>query len=156
MTHCTFEPITERDDNGMRRWKCSRCGITTNPTANNADRIFCVCKVWGPDEPRVGDELTALLADLGIHDSAGCDCKKKATALNALGIDGCKERRAEIVAWLQEASGARGWWEKIAAGWRLLGEQWFSVADPYGSIVDEAIRRASVSPQANPDPLETV
>jgi hypothetical protein len=65
--------------------------------------------------------------------------------MDTWGADGCREHRGEIVDWMQTAAESKGWAAKMAAGWKMLGESWFNPLDPFGSLVDEAIRRASIA-----------
>lgn len=67
--------------------------------------------------------------------------------MDVWGVVGCQQRRAQITAWLKEAYHTLTWEELWIAGRRLITEPWFRIADPFGSIVDEAIRR-SESPQS--------
>ena len=91
-----------------------------------------------------GTELKALLASLGLTPASGCDCNARAAQMNAWGVAGCRERRAEIVAWLREQATKASWSLAAVAAWKALKgfRRWFRVRDPLGSIVDEAIRRA--------------
>lgn len=62
------------------------------------------------------------------------------------GVEGCIAHRAEIVEWLRTAAEERGWSAVIAAAIEAVktGEAFtMNPLDPYGSLVDEAIRRAS-------------
>jgi len=67
------------------------------------------------------------------------------------GVDGCLENREIIVKWMKEAAFSRWFHQQVAIGWSLAGEPWFRPLDPFGSIVDEAIRRAAAPlPVAEP------
>lgn len=91
-----------------------------------------------------GTELKGLLSELGLTTTSGCGCDDKARQMDAWGIDGCRERRAEIIAWLRDAKSQVGSsWDIIAAVGRAVVRMLpISPLDPYGSLVDEAIRRA--------------
>jgi transposase len=119
---CVFEPIAAKDDSGRRRYRCTTCGITTAPTRHDADRVFCVC--------RKRDDPTRKM--------------------NLWGAEGCRVHRAAIAAWLKESAAATSWLEKAATAAKLIGKSWFNPLDPYGSLVDEAIRRAVAAVDAPP------
>lgn len=89
-----------------------------------------------------GRQLRRLLAENEIVGEDSCGCAVKAKQMDIWEVDGCKERRGEIIDWLRESASTKGWAEKIAAGVKLLGQSWFNPLDSYGSIVDEAIKRA--------------
>lgn len=59
------------------------------------------------------------------------------------GVDGCRQHRDVIIKWMKEAAFSRWFNEQVRIGWALAHEQWFNPLDPFGSIVDEAIRRAA-------------
>jgi hypothetical protein len=56
----------------------------------------------------VGTELKQLLAALGISESAGCDCKAKATLMDSKGIEWCEANADEIVGWMRDEAKKRG------------------------------------------------
>lgn len=93
-----------------------------------------------------GTELKALLASLGLTPASGCDCNARAAQMNAWGVDGCREHRDEIIAWLQEQKDKAGWLVAAQVGLKVFSEPWFKMSDPLGSMVDEAIRRAGNLP----------
>lgn len=64
------------------------------------------------------------------------------------GAAGCREHRAEIVGWLQEAREKYGWSSRLTAGLRSVTSGLvfrIRLTDPLGSLVDEAIRRAEAT-----------
>jgi hypothetical protein len=118
------------------------------------------CRTGGP-----GTELKRLLSELGIP--SWCEgCKRRAEAMDQGGVEWCRENRATIVGWLQEAEtkfatdaakAARGDGQeptakqvgkaKTAARWRAGWEAakrmlWINPASPFDSLVAEAIKRA--------------
>ncbi len=100
-----------------------------------------------PVAPTVGpgSELTALLASCGIVSVQGCGCSDYAATMNAWGIEGCIQRRQEIVAWLRSAYNSVSWAKLLTAGSRAAISGWVytvSLTDPLGSLVDLAIARA--------------
>lgn len=92
-----------------------------------------------------GTELRRLLLELGITTSDGCLCAARATQMDAWGAGGCREHREEISTWLREAASKRSWPEFLFSAVRAVSSgalSWIDPSNPYGSIVDEAIRRA--------------
>ena len=91
-----------------------------------------------------GTEQKQVIKELGFdEDCAACD--SFARLMNLWGPAGCRRRRDEIVAHLREKAAARGWAGKARAFARATAGgviRDFKLADPYGSLVDEAIRRA--------------
>jgi hypothetical protein len=146
---CVFEPIAAKDDSGRRRYRCTTCGITTAPTRHDADRVFCVCRKRD-DPTRPGNELKKLIDDLGLEASQDCGCVDKARKMNLWGAEGCRVHRAAIAAWLKESAAATSWLEKAATAAKLIGKSWFNPLDPYGSLVDDALRRAVAAVDAPP------
>lgn len=119
-----------------------------------------------------GHEMKKLLTELGIP-AGWCEtCAKRAESMDQHGIQWCKENRATIVEWLAEAelkyardaaATARGDGKEptakqvskaqTAQRWRTAWEAakqlfWISPIDPFGSLVDEAIRRAEAKQAA--------
>lgn len=95
-----------------------------------------------------GTELKAMLAELGIHDWHDCGCSDMAAQMDLWGVAGCEENRPGIVLHLQTKARERGWGDLLAAGWRSVTSGILlrlSLSDLYGSLVDEAIRRATIS-----------
>lgn len=88
-----------------------------------------------------GTELKALLAELGLSPD-GCDCDRRAAAMDALGPSGCREMRANIVAWLKAAWPDLGRGERARFILRALFAGRLLRVDPVGALVDEAVRRA--------------
>lgn len=77
-----------------------------------------------------GAELKIMLTDLGVSPE-NCQCEQHAAQMNLWGVEGCKQHRLEIAAWLKEAAAS------------AVTE--FKVEDPVEAflpLVDEAIRRA--------------
>jgi hypothetical protein len=68
------------------------------------------------------------------------------------GVAWCKEKQEEIAAYLREGQDQFGWREKVAAALMAVRQPWFSLTDPFGSIVSEAIRLAELQEQAAPVP----
>lgn len=94
----------------------------------------------------VGDHLHELLTKIGLQPTTTCQCEQRRVAMNSWGITGCREHREEIVGWLREAGSQLSYSQQFAAFAALASESWWSLTDPYGSLVDEAIRRAETPP----------
>lgn len=97
-----------------------------------------------PDPPAAGPgtELKKLLAEIGAEDSPTCPCNARAAEMDRWGVEGCAERREEIVAWLKEAWKSLGWGERVRLAARAAWEGHASLSDPWGAMVDKAIERA--------------
>ena len=85
-----------------------------------------------------GARLKALLASFGATAGPGCKCNQRAAQMDEWGAAGCRERRPEIVAWLEEEWRRLGWLHRVKIGVRALGT--VPLSDPVGGLVDEAIR----------------
>jgi hypothetical protein len=91
-----------------------------------------------------GTELQKLLASLGLT-AGGCACEDRARQMDAWGPAGCREREAEIVAWLREEQAKHGWGETLRAAARAVADGLafrLNPLDPLPGLVREAIRRA--------------
>lgn len=101
----------------------------------------------------VGSQLWRLLESLGVQHTASCPCLKFAEQMNAWGVAGCREHRAEIVEHMRTNAKAYGWSTVATAAAKsvLTGVAFrLSIFDPYGSLVDEAIRRAAEALDSQP------
>lgn len=100
-----------------------------------------------------GSHLWRLLEGIGIKHSPTCKCVTLARQMNAWGPQGCKTHRAEIVENMRTNANAYGW-ETLATATAkavLTGLAWrLNPLDLYGSLVDEAIRRAAAEPVRSP------
>lgn len=94
---------------------------------------------------RPGTELHELLQGLGVEMPAECPCRDRIQQMDAWGVDGCREHRATIIQWLTEAQQEAGWLSTLSVAWRACNQPWMRFADPLGSLVDEAVRRATES-----------
>ncbi len=136
------------DKNGYQSARCARCGFEIPKYPANHDlQIPCSGSrrqvvVDGP-----GTELKKILNGLGLKPKAQCGCDAKVAEMNVLGPDGCRQRRAELIEHLKGAYHTIGWIELLEIGAKVIAEPWFSITDPIGSMLDEAIRRADTSSQ---------
>lgn len=124
---------------------CSACPI---PEAVRKGRLFGRRNATSASrEPQIaavgpGTEMKALLTELSLTPVSGCDCNARAAQMNQWGTIGCRENRDEIIGWLKDQQQKASWSLTVTAACKALGCTWFSILDPIGSIVDEAIRRA--------------
>ncbi len=107
---------------------------------------------WTPAPPvlanGVGTALKGLLADLGVEAVSGCGCNDYAAQLNLWNVEGVQARREEIISWLKKNYKEQSWatvYKAIKAsalaGW--TGQGFVpNPLDVFGSLVDEACRRA--------------
>lgn len=100
------------------------------------------------DGQGVGSQLWRLLEALGIQHTESCPCLEWAERLNLWGIEGCRLARREISEHLRRSAREYGWAQLANAArlalatplaWRL------DLTDLYGSVLDEAIRRAEAA-----------
>jgi hypothetical protein len=109
--------------------------------APQSQRLAAVLAGTGP-----GSQLWHLFADLGVAHRTDCACLGRAEQMNRWGVAGCRLARAEIVQWMQDGSTQYGWGTVVTAAAKAVFSGLafrLSLADPYGSLVDEAIRLAS-------------
>ena len=133
--------LTEMDGVGKRVIECAVCKWTRY---THWPIEKCHHRCTGESMEAVGTELHKLLDSLGMKPTASCGCAAKEAEMNRRGVQGCRDTRAEIVGWITDAYRATSWSDILHAGSTLMGEPWFSTLDPFGSIVDEAIRRAEL------------
>jgi hypothetical protein len=107
------------------------------PSPLDGTQIFKDQPIGGP-----GTELKKLLTELGTNLALNCGCNSYAAQMDQWGVDGCRERRAEVIAHLTNQWKNLGWWDKVRLGTRALVKGYASPSDPVGYLVDEAIRRA--------------
>ena len=98
-----------------------------------------------PRAKGVGDHQKDAIAELGIHPKHGCGCDSLASEMNRLGPDGCRRDRARLVEKLKLNAQQYSWGDVARAAVNAVktGLAWkINPLDPYGSLLDEAIRRA--------------
>ncbi|HET6576658.1 MAG TPA: hypothetical protein VFG68_23875 [Fimbriiglobus sp.] len=87
-----------------------------------------------------------MLDSLGLVASGGCLCDDRAAAMDTWGVEGCLERREEILTWLRGEYNRLGWRRKLLVGMWAVGTGLafrVNAPDPAASLFDEAIRRAT-------------
>jgi hypothetical protein len=116
------------------------CAAKIEPNSPSSQEPSVPAPPHGP-----GTELKALLTTLGIEPTGGCTCNAKVLQMDIWGIGECRRRRDEIAGWLRDRQTEWGLSDKLTAVGRafLTGLAFrLSPVDPFGSLVDEAIRRA--------------
>lgn len=108
------------------------------------DRPARPVHAWAPGYGP-GTELKRLLAIMDITPSVSCDCNAKAVLMDKWGVEGCRENRDTIVGWLREGAPRWKWTDRLAAAAKAVKSGLafqLNPLDPFGSLVDEAIRAA--------------
>jgi hypothetical protein len=93
----------------------------------------------------VGDHMKDVTAELKLVMKQGCGCASLAAEMNRLGAEGCRRDRARLVPKLQENAKRYSWGDVAKAAFSAMttGLVWrLDLTDVYGSLLDEAIRRA--------------
>lgn len=159
---CQFKEFEPARDDGWRRMRCERCGLTSGYTPHPPEKIFVDVEcgvgrglVVGESvivrpQAGVGMEMLELLHSLGAEPHSSCNCAARAAEMNVWGIAGCREHREEIVGWLREAYAHTTWIDRMrAAGNAVLLGLAFKLDwnDPIPGILDEAIRRTEAKEQ---------
>lgn len=99
----------------------------------------------------VGDHMIDVTAELKLAMKHGCSCKSLAAKMNRLGPEGCRRERASLVNELKKNAREYTWGDvaKAAAMALKTGLVWrINPLDPYGSMLDEAIRRTEADLQS--------
>lgn len=90
-----------------------------------------------------GSELKGLLSRLGLKTDKSCECDQYADQMDRWGVEGCRQRRAEIVEHLRQQRDKAGWGAVLTAAGRAAAQGLrVDILDPLGWLVDEACRRA--------------
>jgi hypothetical protein len=95
-----------------------------------------------------GTELEMILKTLGVQAKIGCSCASIKNKMNQWGVSGCQDpvNLAWIVAQMEANAAKYSWLEKVQVAMSAAASPLAFVIDPldiYGSLVNEAIRRAS-------------
>jgi hypothetical protein len=116
----------------------------------DSDRPAVKIHAWHPEEGP-GTELKKILADIGVNPAPSCDCNGKARQMDLWGVAGCREQFDTIVGWMRDGQDRWGWKEKLAiAAKAVVSGLVFKLnwTDPYPGLIEEAIRRAEMSPSS--------
>ena len=93
----------------------------------------------------VGSQLWKLLSNIGIKHTTSCSCLEWAERMNLWGPELCDKNRAQIIEHMKNSAKNYGWGDiGIAVIKAVTNSIAFrlSILDPYGSLLDEAIRLA--------------
>lgn len=148
-TGCEWEDAGPWID-GRRSVRCKRCGQVTNPTPHPFEKIHATCRAGARDTSHLpGSILGAMLKAAAPTRKAGCGvCAEMVRKMNGWGAAGCREHRAEIIQQLKDSYDEMSALERLqaVAGFAVSGLA-FSInpLDPFGSLVDEAIRRSELA-----------
>lgn len=99
-----------------------------------------------PQAKGPGDHLFDVLQSLGVSAKSGCGCGGLKKEMNRYGVDGCRERRTDILTVLKKKTSKYGLaeWTKAAMLAVTTGLVFrINPLDPLPGLFDEAIRRAS-------------
>lgn len=118
------------------------------PPPDQSERLAAVESGTG-----VGSHLWRLLSSLAIRHNPRCDCLGLAEQMNRLGPAGCRRERPRLVAAMRQNAQSYGWTTVATAAATAVGNAVTAVLDgrrpwlpdpldPYGSCLDEAVRRA--------------
>lgn len=131
---------------------CVKCGHGVKALYKDELCKFCWYRRDGEQlkaAPRpaggAGTELKQLVAELGIKFTCAA-CDVLAYRMDASGIAWVRKERAQIAQHLKEKACDVSLVVKLMAAAR--GWKWLSLTDPFGSMVDEAIRRAEIAGHA--------
>lgn len=130
-----------------RNCQCDRFRATGPYTKDQCFR----CWLWNkfrrvalPATAGPGTELKLLIRELKLRIGCG-SCDKMAAEMNANGIDWCRANREQIAQHLRDKAAKVKTWDKLKAAALAIASGLAFRIDPldvYGSLVDEAIRRA--------------
>lgn len=98
-----------------------------------------------------GTELKKMNSELGINPAENCSCNRLAAEMDWLGVEGCRRQRMMIIQGLKENSVKYKWTDLMMAGIRSATCSFVTKINPldiFGSMVDEAIRRAEQNEQS--------
>jgi hypothetical protein len=124
---------------------CHKCGTTM---LVGALPVRAACRYRELKIPGVGDHLADVVRIFEIARKEGCGCDEMIAQMNAWGIDGCREHRAEIVEHLQKNYKRLTWAEVAAAARSAIAAglvRKLKPRDVCGSLVDLAITRAQAA-----------
>lgn len=136
---CGFPvPLSERD----LPFNC-RCGavyffldeLLSGAKEHLAWRVLLAKQAQGP-----GTEFELLASEIGVTSSENCTCARLKESMNRLGAAGCRQHRGTLAAAVKKNYATLPWVTAIRAGWNA---KWLvNPLDPFGSLIDEAVRRA--------------
>jgi hypothetical protein len=149
MSLCEFEKTSDTpDDNGRDTYTCTVCkrSITTRSLP-----ITRTCRLESdkPKQGGPGTEFRKLAAQIGVKRKADCKCDALERRMDFFGVEGCRDRREELLAALRESYTAYGLADKLRAAVNAVASGLaFEIdpRDPVASLFELAIERASSRP----------
>jgi hypothetical protein len=87
--------------------RANQCGITVL-SRNPADRPPQPLILWPPGKGP-GTSLKRRLSKIGIVPEAACECNGRCVQMDLWGVDGCRERREQIIEWMKQGAVKWGW-----------------------------------------------
>jgi hypothetical protein len=107
----------------------------------------------------VGDRMKEMTEELRLKMKEGCSCKALRNEMNRLGPKGCRRDRTRLVKALKKNAERYNWRDTLKAAVSAAGNAVSSAVhmrriwipnplDPYGSLLDEAIRRTEADLQS--------
>jgi len=145
---CIFQQLTDG------KWHCRQCGYTTKRPYERPPQKECS---GAPRVPPIdygpGTELKKIIAAYRLVPTETCGCEAMIQQMNAWGIAGCREHRAEILAHLHKAYAELNpsWADQARMGAKALAMGIIiNPFDPAGSLLNAAIERARKNQPAIP------
>lgn len=129
--NCQFEYVRD----GLVR--CANCG---------EERRSIRKRMCGSSLPAAGPGtcLLQIFREISITPKKGCDCEKLRKEMDAAGVDGCRERKAEFIERLQSNAAKFGLSEWAAAGWQAVRQgKPLTLAGLYDLAIERAASRAN-------------
>lgn len=120
---------------------CPRCGFVAGDASWRRN-----CPL-GTGLPAPGTHLHLLISELGGKPTSGCGCAAYAQQMDSWGLEKCRKRKPEIVEHLRKAYKGTSYAALATAIAKCVTSGLafkLNPLDPLGSLVDEAIRRATL------------
>jgi hypothetical protein len=154
---CDFSEVRALEDGTFLH--VAKCGLSRVTTTDQPYFRRCSGQcdpsiIRQPRKRGPGDDMHDIFAVLG-HGEMCLSCGEHAAQMNAWGIDGCRANRDVIIGWLKESAAKLTKQQQVAIYLKAkqLGIP-LKLRDRYGSLVDEAIRRAEARENAEQSPRE--
>lgn len=115
------------------------------PAPERAPKPAPIPKAKEAPKGGAGTEMMKMADSLKVGMPSGCSCKSLAARMDAWGVQGCLEHRAEIVAEMAANAKKVPFYQRMRAALLALPAGValeINPLDVYGSLVDLAIRRA--------------
>jgi hypothetical protein len=103
----------------------------------------------------VGSQMWRLLQKIGIKHTSSCPCLSWAEMMNSWGIEGCRLYKKDIINHMKSSAKSYGWGNITKAVGKSISSGLafrLSITNPFGSLLDEAIRLAEEAENKIPLP----